>query len=67
MNDEQKFQFRVRVGDIEIEASGPEGYVKDMKAYAEQLISSSLTRMKTLGAISPQRDELLPSSLSSIL
>jgi hypothetical protein len=57
MEKEPLFHFRIRVGEIEIEASGPEPYVKEVQSYAEQLVSSSLTRMRTMGAISPSQRE----------
>jgi len=56
MEKEQQFHFRVRVGEIEVEGTGPEEYVKEIRIYAEHLVSSSLTRMRTMGAVSPQRD-----------
>lgn len=56
MENDQKLHFRVRVGDVEIEASGPEEYIKEIRAYAEQIVLSSLSRMKTFGAISPKKD-----------
>jgi len=51
MMTEGRFHFRIRVGDIEVEATGPEEYVKDVRNYAEQLVSSSLTRIRTMGAV----------------
>ena len=39
MAADDKFHFRICVGDIEVEGSGPEEYVKDVRAYAEQLVS----------------------------
>jgi len=54
--ENSQFHFRVRVGEIEVEASGPEQYVKEMKEYADRLVSSSLTRLKTYGAISQPRE-----------
>jgi hypothetical protein len=56
MDNESKYHFRIRVGDIEVEASGPEEYVKEIKDYAEQLLSTSLARMKTMGAVTPVKD-----------
>lgn len=56
MDNESKFHFRIRVGDIEVEASGSEEYVKEIKEYAEQLLSTSLARMKTMGALTPTRE-----------
>lgn len=58
-----QFHFRVRVGDVEVEASGPEQYVKEMKEYADKLVSTSLTRLRTYGAL-PQPKES-PSSTPS--
>ena len=31
MDNESKFHFRIRVGDIEVEASGSEEYVKEIR------------------------------------
>ena len=56
MDNESKFHFRIRVGDIEVEASGSEEYVKEIREYAEQLLSTSLTRTKTMGALTPIKD-----------
>ena len=56
MDNESKYHFRIRVGDIEVEASGPEGYVKEIREYAEQLLSTSLARMKTMGALTPSKE-----------
>jgi hypothetical protein len=53
MPDDRQFHFRIRVGDVEVEASGPEEYVKSLKEYADQLISSSSSRMRTMGAVTP--------------
>jgi hypothetical protein len=53
MPNDQQFHFRIRVADVEVEASGPEEYVKALKDYAEQLISSSGSRMRTMGAVAP--------------
>ena len=50
MEKEQQFHFRIRVGEVEVEASGPEQYVKELRSYAEQLVASSLSRMRTMGA-----------------
>lgn len=62
MQEEKQFHFRIRVGEIEIEASGPEEYVKGVRTYAEQLVSTSLARIKTMGAITPSRE---PPSVAS--
>jgi hypothetical protein len=56
METEQEYYFRLRVGEIEVEAAGPEEYVKDVRSYAEQFVAASLTRTKTMGALSPQRE-----------
>jgi hypothetical protein len=56
MQDDKHFHFRIRVGEIEIEASGPEEYVNGIRAYAEQLVSTSFARLKTMGAMSPPRE-----------
>lgn len=54
MENDQRLHFRIHVGNIEIEAIGPEDYIKEIRAYAEQIISSSLSKTRTLGAMSPQ-------------
>ncbi|MDO9300124.1 MAG: hypothetical protein Q7T89_02025 [Anaerolineales bacterium] len=59
MDNESKYHFRIRVGDIEVEASGPEGYVKEIREYADQLLSTSLASMKTMGALTPTKDTSL--------
>ncbi len=51
--DNNQFHFRICVGEIEVEASGPEAYVKEMREYADKLVSSSVSRLKTLGAVIP--------------
>lgn len=56
MESNMSFHFKIRVGEIEVEANGTEEYVKEIKEYADQLISNSLSRLKTLGAVSPQRE-----------
>jgi hypothetical protein len=56
MDNDQNYHFRVRVGDIEVEASGPEAYIKEIREYADQLLSTSLARMKTMGAVTPIRE-----------
>jgi len=52
----KQYHFRVRVGDVEVEATGPEEYVKEIRSYAEKLISSMPPRTRTMGAISPSRE-----------
>lgn len=47
----ENFHYRIKFGDIEVEASGSEEYVKEIKAFSEELLSQSLLRLKTLGAI----------------
>src|SRR5262244_1635529 len=66
MPTEEQFHFRIRVGDIEVEASGPETYIKEVRDYAEQLVSSSLTRMRTMGAISPPQRDLESTSITEV-
>lgn len=56
MDEQSRFHFRIKVGDVEVEASGPEAYVMEVRAYAEQLVSSSLVRTKTMGAVTPVQD-----------
>jgi len=54
--EKSSFYFRVRISEIEIEAEGTEEYVREIKEYADQLISNSLSRIKTLGAVNPNRE-----------
>ncbi len=61
--DNNYFHFKVRVGEIEVEAKGTEEYVREIKEYADQLISNSLSRLKTLGAVNPQREVVTPTNL----
>ena len=56
MEQESTLRFRLRVGDVEVEAEGPEEFVKSVREYAERLVSDSLTRTKTWGAISSPRE-----------
>src|SRR5262249_54817941 len=65
MEEKKQMHFRIRVGEIEVEASGPDEYIKDVREYADKLVSSSLTRMRTLGAVAPQRDTVLAEQMSS--
>jgi hypothetical protein len=39
MESSEKQQFRVRFGELEVEASGSEAFVTEMRAYADQLLS----------------------------
>ncbi len=56
MSGEIPFHFKIRVGDIEVEASGPEEFVRELRSYAEQLVTSGLARTRTIGAIIPDRE-----------
>lgn len=47
----ENFHFKIKFGDIEVEASGSEQYVKDIKTFSEELLSNSLVNLKTLGAV----------------
>lgn len=47
------FHYRIKFGDIEVEGSGSEEFVKEIKAYADELIKISTLKLKTIGAISP--------------
>lgn len=52
MELENRIRFRIRIGDIEVEAEGPEDFIKNMREYADQLFSTSISRTRTMGAVS---------------
>lgn len=47
------FHYRIKFGEIEVEASGSEAFVKEIKAYSDELVKNSATKLRTMGAISP--------------
>lgn len=47
------FHYRIKFGDIEVEATGSEEFVKEIKTFSEELLSNSLLKLKTLGAVTP--------------
>lgn len=47
----ENFHFRLKFGEIEIEASGSENYVREIKAYSDDLIKEVSLKSKTIGAV----------------
>lgn len=49
----ENFHYRIKFGDIEVEATGSEEFVKEIKTFSEELLSNSLLKLRTLGAVTP--------------
>lgn len=49
----EAFHYRIKIGEIEVEASGSEAFVREMKAFSDELMKNSPTNLRTMGAISP--------------
>ncbi len=56
------FHYRIKFGEIEIEASGTEEFVKEIKAYSDELVKNSSIKSKTIGAISPTASSRIETS-----
>jgi hypothetical protein len=61
----ENFHYRIKFGDIEVEASGSEEFVKEIRAFSEELLSSSLLKLRTLGAVTPTSTTKIESEDSS--